>query len=75
MRVTTLLATVAAIGGAGAAAYVGVVTGRLSLDLDIGRRTRPLGPITVDIAAPRETAWRVWRRRWLVVDDRVGRRE
>ena len=58
MRLTTLFATAAAgLGGAGAAAYVGLVTGRLSLDLAIGRRTRPLGPITVNIAAPREIVY------------------
>lgn len=57
MRVRRRLAAAAGLGGAGAATYVGVVTGRLSLDLDLGRRTRPLGPITVDIAAPRETVY------------------
>jgi hypothetical protein len=39
--------------------YVGVVTGRLSLDLRVGRRTRPLGPLTVDIAAPRDVVYAV----------------
>ena len=58
MRLTTLLATVAAgLGGVGTATYLGLVTGRLSVDLRIGRRTRPLGPITVDIAAPREVVY------------------
>lgn len=57
MRLTTLLAAAAGLGSAAAAAYVGVVTGRLSLDLDIGRRTRPVGPITVDIAATREVVY------------------
>lgn len=60
MRLTTLLATVAAgLGGAGTATYLGLVTGRLSLDLGIGRRTRPLGPITVDIAARCEVVYAV----------------
>jgi Polyketide cyclase / dehydrase and lipid transport len=45
----TALAGAAAAGG-----YIGVVTGRLTVDLGIGRRTRPLGPLHVDIAAPRE---------------------
>jgi hypothetical protein len=45
----TALAGAAAAGG-----YIGIVTGRLTLDLGIGRRTRPLGPLHVDIAAPRE---------------------
>lgn len=58
MRLTALLATATAgLGGAGTATYLGLVTGRLSLDLGIGRRTRPLGPITVDIAAPREVVY------------------
>jgi hypothetical protein len=33
------------------------VTGRLTLDLGIGRRTRPLGPIVVHIAAAREDVY------------------
>lgn len=57
MRLTNLLATAAGISGACAAAYVGLVTGRLTLDLGIGRRTRPLGPITVNVAAPREIVY------------------
>jgi len=57
--VTTLLAAAAGLAGAGAAAYVGLVTGRLALDLGIGRRTRALGPITVEIAAPREVVYAV----------------
>ena len=57
MRLTRTLATVAGIGGAGAATYIGLVTGHLTLDLGIGRRTRPLGPIVVDIAAPREVVY------------------
>jgi hypothetical protein len=48
----------AAVAGAAATgAYVGLVTGRLTLDLGIGRRTRPLGPFDLDIAAPRETVY------------------
>ena len=43
----------AAVAGAAAiGAYVGLVTGRVTLDLGIGRRTRPLGPFDLDIAAP-----------------------
>lgn len=57
MRLTTLVAAGAGIGGAGAATYLGLVTGRLTLDLGLGRRTRPLGPLVVDIAAPRETVY------------------
>lgn len=58
MRLTTRLATAATVVGAvSTATYLGLVTGRLSLDLGVGRRTRPLGPITVDIAAPREVVY------------------
>jgi hypothetical protein len=45
---------VAAAVAAAVLGYLGVITGTLHLDLGIGRRTRPLGPQTVDIAAPRE---------------------
>ena len=48
----------AAVAGAAASgAYVGLVTGRLTLDLGVGRRTRPLSPVALDIAAPRETVY------------------
>ena len=40
--------------GVAAAGYVGLVTGAISPDLGLGRRSRPLGPHRVDIAAPRE---------------------
>jgi hypothetical protein len=46
--------------GLGAAAgWLGVITGAVSLDLGIGRRSRPLGPQLVDIAAPREVVFDV----------------
>jgi Polyketide cyclase / dehydrase and lipid transport len=46
--------------GAGlAGAYLLVVRGALTLDLDIGRRLRPLGPITETIAAPPDTVFDV----------------
>jgi hypothetical protein len=56
-----LVATGCAVlaGAATTGAYVGLVTGRLTLDLGIGRRTRPLGPLHLDIAAPRETVYTV----------------
>jgi uncharacterized protein YndB with AHSA1/START domain len=57
VRLSTALATAAGIGGAGVCLYVGLVTGRLTVDLGIGRRTRPLGPIVVDIAAPCEDVY------------------
>ncbi|APU43433.1 SRPBCC family protein [Streptomyces sp. TN58] len=52
------LMAVGAMGGA-AAGYVGLVTGAVPLDLGVGRRTRPLGPQHVVIAAPRETVFEV----------------
>jgi hypothetical protein len=56
-----LVATGCAVlaGAATTGAYVGLVTGRLTLDLGIGRRTRQLGPLHLDIAAPRETIYTV----------------
>jgi hypothetical protein len=44
---------------AGAAGWLGLVTGAVSLDLGIGRRSRPLGPQHIDIAAPREVVFDV----------------
>lgn len=49
----------AVAGGAAAAGYLGLVTAALPLDLGVGRRTRPLGPLTVGIAAPREVVFDV----------------
>ena len=46
------------IGGA-AVGYVLVVRGALTLDLGLGRRLRPLGPLRVSIGAPRETVFDV----------------
>ena len=59
MRLTRVLAAagVAATGAGGL--YLGLVTGALTLDLGIGRRTRALGPIEVAIAAPRELVFDV----------------
>ncbi|KUO14344.1 hypothetical protein [Streptomyces dysideae] len=47
-----LLVAVGDAAGA-VAGYVGRVTGALALDVGVGRRTRSLGPQTVDIEAPR----------------------
>jgi hypothetical protein len=55
-----LAAAAAGIGlGAGAAVgcYIGLVTGRLTLDLGVGRRVRPLGPLVINISAPREVVF------------------
>jgi hypothetical protein len=48
-----------AAGGAGAVTWALVVRGALSLDLGVGRRLRPLGPLTLFVAAPRETVFDV----------------
>lgn len=50
------LAAAALIGGVG---YRLVVGGELTLDTGLGRRIRPLGPLTFAIAAPRETVFDV----------------
>jgi hypothetical protein len=42
-----------------AAGYLGLVTGAVAVDLGIGRRVRPLGPLTVVIAAPRDRVFEV----------------
>lgn len=55
----TKLAVLTAVGGAGAAGYLGLVTGALPLDVGMGRRSRPLGPQTIDIQAPREVVFEV----------------
>lgn len=60
---THRLARAAGCVGAGVAsaalAYVLVVKGAVTLDLGLGRRVRPLGPIRIGIAAPRETVFEV----------------
>ncbi|MBA2773685.1 MAG: SRPBCC family protein, partial [Nocardioidaceae bacterium] len=48
----------AAAAGAGAV-YLGLVTGAVPVNLGIGRTIRPLGPLSVDIAAPRDTVFDV----------------
>lgn len=57
MRVSRLLTSAGLLAGASAAGYVGLVTGRLTVDLNLARRNRPLGPLVVDIAAPREVVY------------------
>jgi hypothetical protein len=49
-------ATVAALGAVG---FRLIATGNLTLDTGIGRRVRPLDPLSVAIAAPRETVFDV----------------
>jgi hypothetical protein len=45
--------------GIAATGYLGLVTAALPIDLGVGRRVRPLGPLTVTIAAPREVVFDV----------------
>jgi len=49
----------AAAGAVAATGYLGLVTGAVPVDLGIGRRTRPLGPLAVDIDAPRDVVFAV----------------
>jgi hypothetical protein len=49
----------ASLAGLMGGAYVLLIRGDLTLDVGIGRRVRPLGPIVRTIAAPRETVFDV----------------
>jgi hypothetical protein len=53
------LASAASVAGACAATYVAVATGRATVDLGVGRRSASLGPLTVDVRAPRELVFEV----------------
>ncbi|MCF6521633.1 SRPBCC family protein [Streptomyces sp. JJ36] len=55
----------AGAGGALAGLYLGLVTGAVPVDIGVGRRTRPLGPQTLDVAAARETVFDVVARPYL----------
>jgi hypothetical protein len=50
---------VALIGATAALGFAGLATGAAPLDLGIGRRTRPLGPQVVHIAAARDVVFDV----------------
>lgn len=50
---------VAGVAGLGVLLWALVVRGSLALDLGIGRRVRPLGPLTFEIAAPRDVVFDV----------------
>jgi len=56
MRALPLIVPLAGVAGGG---YALLVRGALTLDLGVGRRTRPLGPIERTIAAPPETVFEV----------------
>jgi hypothetical protein len=57
--VAPTLVALAALAGGVAGCYVLVAQGAVTLDLGIGRRVRPLGPLHVHIEAPRETVFAV----------------
>jgi hypothetical protein len=57
--ITWPTAGAAGLVGTATAAYLGLVTGRVTLDLGVGRRSRPLGPLTIDVAAPRDVVYAV----------------
>lgn len=46
-----------AVVGAAAGAYLGLVTAAVPVDLGVGRRTRALGPRSVDVRAPRDVVF------------------
>jgi CRP/FNR family transcriptional regulator, cyclic AMP receptor protein len=52
--VVIVAAVLALVVAAAASVYIGLVTGALTVDVGRGRRLRPLGPLTNDIAAERD---------------------
>lgn len=56
---TSARLAIATLAGVGIAAYALVVRGSLTVDLGVGRRIRPLGPLTWRIEAPRELVFDV----------------
>jgi Polyketide cyclase / dehydrase and lipid transport len=54
VAVRTVAAAIAIAGG-----YLGLISGALPVDLGLGRRTRPLGPIGIDIRAPADVVFDV----------------
>lgn len=53
------LLAVGALAGVAGGIWALLVRGAATLDLGVGRRLRPLGPLTVRIAAPRELVFEV----------------
>lgn len=49
----------ASVSAALAGAYVGLVTGAVPVDLGLGRRTRTLGPQSIEVDAPRDLVFEV----------------
>jgi hypothetical protein len=59
-RALVVVSGIAAAGAViGGAAYIGLVTAAVPIDLGIGRRVRPLGPLRIQIGAPREIVFAV----------------
>lgn len=58
-RVGLIAGVAGAVGSIGYGVYVGLVTGACPIDLGVGRRTRGLGPIVIDIDAPRDVVFDV----------------
>lgn len=61
MRRSSAVLGALAAAGAGVGAYLGLVTGAVPVELGVGRRTRRLGPLSIEVAAPRETVFAVIR--------------
>jgi hypothetical protein len=59
MGLTTRWAAALLGGGLAVGAYRAVVSGAVTLDLGLGRRTRTLGPFHVEVPAPREVVFDV----------------
>lgn len=59
MRLRTLAALGTASATIAGAAYAGIATGAVTLDIGAGRRRRDLGPLRLHIAAPPETIFDV----------------
>ncbi|HVF20854.1 MAG TPA: SRPBCC family protein [Mycobacteriales bacterium] len=59
LRPATAAAAATALAGAAVVGYGLVVRGDLVVDTGLGRRLHPLGPLAVDIAAPRDVVFDV----------------
>jgi hypothetical protein len=53
------MTAVAMAAGGGGGLYLGLVTGALPVDIGVGRTTRPLGPLAIEVGAPRDTVFDV----------------
>lgn len=59
MRSTTIATGALTACGVGAGTYLGLITGAAPVDLGVGRTTRPLGPLSIEVNAPREQVFDV----------------